>query len=645
MMDTSIKVLMIPLLPLVSFLLLIFWGSFAPRFFAWFSTILLAVATGISAWLFFANGNPESFEKVWFSLRGLNMNFDFSVGLMIDGLSAAMALIVTFVSLMVHIYSFGYMKGHELFGRYYAFLALFTFSMLTLVLASNFLLMFAAWEGVGLCSYFLIGFYFEKTSAASAGKRAFITTRIGDLGFIIGILVLLFYGASCLANITDMDSLAQLNGLGIDVTNGASVLNFGTLKSLLGVDAFYSGFAIWLVPLGLLLFCGAIGKSAQFPLHVWLPDAMEGPTPVSALIHAATMVVAGVYLIARTFFIFSDTAAVEVLGPVVAGIGVFTAFMAATIAVRTYDLKRVLAYSTISQIGFMIAALGLGSMVAAMFHVATHAFFKSLLFLAAGSIYHAYHSLDIRDIRGVAKKMRITALTFLVGSLALSGLPFVTAGFFSKEAILAQAYGKYPWAFWMLAITAGLTAFYMFRLIFSIFGGEPKKEHHPHESSSSMTIPLMILAVLSIVAGYYGHSFSQKLGTDLPHGTTIVMVVSICFALGGIFLAWAIYSVKIVAPETLHRSFYLVSVYCNRKWYWDEIYDKTVLALVRLVTRRVGWFDEVAVDDAYTLSARLSARIGRSFRHLHSGLVQVYMLTIAVALLVLIFIFNLIRFS
>ncbi len=645
MPEVTTAALLIPLLPLFSFLILIFWASSAPRAFAAFSTIMLAIATGCAAYLFFASPDPTTFERVWFSVSGMNMKFDFAVGLTVDGLSTTMAFIVTFVSLMIHIYSFGYMKGHADFGRFYAFLALFTCAMLTLVLASNFLLMFAAWEGVGLCSYFLIGFYFDRPSAANAGVKAFVTTRIGDLGFIAAILVLLYYGARSLGAMTDLDTVANLHAAGIDPANGAAVLNFTNLKHLLSLDGFSSSFGMWLVPLGLLLFCGAVGKSAQFPLHVWLPDAMEGPTPVSALIHAATMVVAGVYLVARTFFIFYGTPAAETLGLVITIVGVFTAFMAATIAVRTYDLKRVLAYSTISQIGFMIAALGLGSMLASMFHVATHAFFKSLLFLAAGSIYHSYTTLDIRNIRGVAKSMKITATTFLIGSLALAGLPFVTAGFFSKEAILAAAYVKYPWAFWILAITAGLTAFYMFRLIFSIYGGSPNKEHHPHESPSNMTIPLCVLSVFSIGAGYFGHYFSTKLGGELPHGDTIVLIVSILFALGGIFLAWAIYSAKFVESETLHRAMYPISMFLNRKWYWDEIYDHTVLALTRMTTRVVGAFDDRIVDDLYTLSARLSVRVGESFRHLHSGLVQVYMLVMAVALLILIFIFNLIRFS
>ncbi len=642
-MPVEYAAILIPALPLVSFLVLIFWGSLAPRTLSVLSTAMLAVSTVLAAWLFFGDYGPDGItaQRLWFSTG----NFGFTIGVTVDALSTSMALIVTFVSLMVHIYSFGYMAGHEHFGRFFAFLALFTGAMLTLVLASNFLLLFAAWEGVGLCSYFLIGFYFDKHSAASAGKKAFITTRLGDLGFLIGLFLLLYYGSAALAGMTDSGALAALKGLGVDVSNAASVFDFTALRHLMDQPDFMASFGHWVIPIGLLLFCGAIGKSAQFPLHVWLPDAMEGPTPVSALIHAATMVVVGVSLVARTFFVFGSAQGAEVFGPVITGVGVFTAFMAATIALRTYDLKRVLAYSTISQIGYMMAALGLGSMVVSMFHVATHAFFKSLLFLAAGSIYHAYHTLDIRDIRGVAKKMRITALTFLVGSLALSGFPYITSGFFSKEAILAQAYEHSPWAFWGLAITAGLTAFYMFRLVFSVYFGEPKAEHHPHESPANMTLPLVVLSVLSIGAGYFGHWFAGRLGGELPHGGTSILVTSVLFALGGIFLAWAIYSARVVEPEKLSAAAGPISTYLHRKWYWDEIYDVTVLAAVRGVTKLVSWFDRRVVDELYYSLGRLSVQVGWSFRQLHGGQVQVYIFAMAVALLVLIFIFNLIRFS
>ncbi|MFA4985820.1 MAG: NADH-quinone oxidoreductase subunit L [Candidatus Brocadiia bacterium] len=633
----AVPLLLIPLLPLVNFIILIFWGKAAPRSLAILSTACLAAATGIAGYLFLTipDGPPTTAMSAdWFFV---DKQFFFQFGIMIDGLAATMALIVTFVSLMVHIYSFGYMEKHEHFGRFFAFLALFTSSMLLLVFSSNLLTMFVAWEGVGLCSYFLIGFYFEKPSAAAAGKKAFITTKLGDLGFITAILILLTIGAQ--------------------TQTFAQILDFESLKTMLAPrNAAYPLLKDWSFIVGLLLFFAAIGKSAQFPLHVWLPDAMEGPSPVSALIHAATMVVAGVYLVARMFFLFGQD---PNLALIITLVGVFTAFMAATIALKSYDLKRVLAYSTISQIGYMMAALGLGSAVASMFHVGTHAFFKALLFLAAGSIFHAYHSLEIRRIRRVAKFMRTTSITFAVGALALAGFPYITAGFFSKEAVLSAAYEKFPWAFWVLALTAGLTAFYMFRLIFLTFFNYPvqsvpkrssgddnaDENHEPHESSSAMTMPLVILAILSVAAGYFGWLLPVRIGGEIPHGGTNVLLTSIAFAIGGILLAWAIYSARIVKAEAMVENMPTIARFLENKWYWDEIYDATVGRLFRAVTWLVAQFDWYIVDDLYHLFGRLSVRAGMSFRQMHSGSVQIYLLTIAIALLILIFMYNITRFS
>lgn len=464
------------LTPLVSFLVTTFFGKRLPRGGDWIALGAIGISL-LTAFIIFARIISEydpdfsinpSFE--WVILGG---NITFPMGILIDNITAFMLVVVTVVSSLVHLYSVGYMKGDGRYHQFFSFLSLFSFSMLTLVLADNLLLLYVGWELVGLSSYLLIGFYFEKNSAALACKKAFVTNRIGDFGMFVGMMI-------------------------IFITLG--VFNYSDVFAGVADGSLSGGL---LTVAGVCLFCGAIGKSAQFPLHVWLPDAMEGPTPVSALIHAATMVAAGVYMVTRMFCIFTPDALL-----VIAYIGAITAILGSTIAVAQYDIKRVLAYSTISQLGYMIMGLGVGAYTAGFFHLMTHAAFKACLFLGSGSVILAlHHEQDMRNMGGLRKKMPITFATFLLATLALSGIPF-TSGFLSKDAILAGALGFgffYKPVHFLLPLlgfaAAGLTAFYMFRLIFLTFFGKPRDVHkydHAVESPASMTVPLVILATLSI---------------------------------------------------------------------------------------------------------------------------------------------------
>jgi NADH-quinone oxidoreductase subunit L len=493
----------------------------------------------------------------------------------LDALSALMIAFVTFVGALIHVYSVGYMGHDEGYGRFFAYLNLFMFSMLLLVLGGNFVLMFVGWEGVGLCSYLLIGYYYDKKFAGDAGKKAFVVNRIGDWGFILGIF-------------------------GIFALFGSA--DFGTVFSAAAADP--SHFAPWLTLVCLCLFVGACGKSAQVPLHVWLPDAMAGPTPVSALIHAATMVTAGVYMVARCNVLFrlAPTALL-----VVAVVGAFTAFFAATIGLAQNDIKKVLAYSTVSQLGYMFLACGVGAFTAGMFHVTTHAFFKACLFLGSGSVIHALAGeQDIRKMGGLAAKIPKTYMTFLIATLAISGVPLL-AGFFSKDAILAAVFHAHmagpawlPKLLWTLAIfTAGMTAFYMFRLLSLTFWGQyrgsKEQEAKIHESPSSMTVPLMVLAALSVLGGYVGvpliHGW-DRIGRLLsgvqpeiagippaaPHHDVglelALMAASVAVAGIGIFLAYRWYAKGAGAvPAAIAARFPGVYTTVVNKYYVDEAYD------------------------------------------------------------------------
>lgn len=633
------SIIFVPLIPLLSFAVIILFGS-KLRTKAAYISIAAALASFIISVLTFikiAQTGPQN-ELIynWFNTGSTFLQ----IGFMMDGLSAVMLIVVTTVSSLIQIYSIGYMHGDARYSRYYAYLSLFTFSMLGLVLSNNFLQIFVFWELVGVCSYFLIGFWFEKKSAADAGKKAFITTKIGDFGFYIGILL-------------------------IFVLTGS--LNFSEIAHKLGSE----GIAMTISPVlltvtAILLFCGAVGKSAQFPLHVWLPDAMEGPTPVSALIHAATMVAAGVYLVARCFFLFSMSPAAM---NVIAYIGIITAFMAATIAVVSNDVKRVLAYSTLSQLGYMMVALGVGGYTSGMFHLTTHAFFKALLFLCAGSIIHAVHNQDIRGMGGLFKNMKITGATFLIASLSIAGIwPF--SGFYSKDEVLLSIYNSGNMFIYVVAtFVAFLTAFYMFRLFFMVFTGESRSNdgHHVHESPFTMTVPLMILAVLSIISGKFlaeGGFFAKFISVSheahvAEHGGAgqMVMIISLIVAITGIVLAWLTYSKKIISAEKIASTFKPVYTILYNKYYFDEIYNiiliQPVIKLTRglakfdlkvidgavngsalltvLISKAKGIFDNIVVDGAVNGTAWITKKTGNTIKLVQTGFVQNYMLIIFVS--------------
>jgi NADH-quinone oxidoreductase subunit L len=552
-------------------------------------------------------------------------NFTADFALYYDRLTMVMTSTVTVVAFLIHLYSRGYMEHEGGYYRFFTYLNLFLFMMLTLVTAANFPLMFVGWEGVGLCSYLLIGFYFPKKSASDAGKKAFIVTRIGDIGFTLGIALIFWTFGS-----VDMTTVFRM------ASNMAAGEHEGAFTAIC-----------------LLLFLGAAGKSAQLPLYVWLPDAMEGPTPVSALIHAATMVTAGVYMVARSSILFAHApTALEV----VSAIGCLTAFFAATIALCQNDLKRMLAYSTISQLGYMFVGCGVGVFAAGIFHLMTHAFFKSLLFLAAGSVMHGLNGeLDMRKMGGLRHKMPTTHLTFLVATLAISGVPFFS-GFFSKDQILAGAYlgplGQ-PWIYWLATLTAGMTSFYMFRGLFMTFYGESRLdhelEHHAHESSSKMTVPLIILAVFSVIAGFVGlphpleglnefldpvFSPAYKVlsgGVHTPGGPGMSEFTLMGFSLGaaglGIVLAWWLYLKSPQTPSRIAASLHGLYELLVHKYYVDEIYNAIIVRPIRVGSEKVLWqaIDAGLIDGAgVNGTAARTMDVGSVLRRIQSGNLRSY---------------------
>jgi NADH-quinone oxidoreductase subunit L len=583
-------------------------------------------------------------------------NFDFHVGLIMDQLSALMVVVVSVVSLMVQIYSLGYMHGDEAgYYRYYTYMSLFTFSMLGLVLSDNLLFTYVFWEMVGLCSYLLIGFWFHKKSAADAAKKAFIVTRIGDFGFLAGILILFVN--------TGTFDIYQLHNLAVTGVLGGSVLMWAAIG----------------------LFAGAIGKSAQFPLHVWLPDAMEGPTPVSALIHSATMVCAGVFLVARTMplFVFSTQAIT-----LVAVIGGFTAIFAATMGLVATDIKRVLAYSTISQIGYMMLGLGAAGMTLSqtinsphlnplftsemilimakaavavgMFHLFTHAFFKALLFMGSGSVNHATGTFDMRLMGGLRKTMPWTYTTFLIGSLSLAGI-WPLAGFWSKDGIIIRAFTAQPVLFWFAIITVFLTAFYMFRAIFMTFHGEYRggavddgiDHHHTHESPKVMVGPLVFLAILAIVAGwwnltgsfdtFFGHEAesAQSVGAALLSVFTHTVngiplpLLSLLVALLGIFCAYAVYLKKWATAESIGKAFGPLYKLVYNKYFFDVLYENVIvkLALIKGLFNGFEIFDRRGVDGAVNGVSDVVMSGGRAIRKAQTGQLQLYGLFIGLGII------------
>ena len=568
--------------------------------------ILSAIFVSVAGW---TPARPESAVN-WLSIGGFQVDF----GLRFDVLSLAMMLVVTGVASLIHIYSWGYMHDDPGFSRFFACLSLFTFSMLGIVLANNFLQLFISWELVGVSSYLLIGFWFERPSAADAGKKAFITNRLGDFGFLLGILM---------------------------VWSVFGTLNFGLLQSGLAPNT--EKFSAVATTAGLLIFCGAMGKSAQFPLHVWLPDAMEGPTPVSALIHAATMVAAGVYMLCRVFFLLHVEASHALI--VIACIGGFTSLLAAVIAVQQNDIKRILAYSTLSQLGYMVMAVGLSGPSQAMFHLTTHAFFKALLFLGAGSVILAvHHEQDIWKMGDLRKKLPVTTWTFLVGTLSLSALwPF--SGFFSKDSILAAALAQQnplpQYGFFLLgAAVAALTTFYMFRLMFVAFYGAAKSEEagHAHESPTVMLWPLRILAVLSVIGGVIGIeqlyerqfapdeakslSFLQQLLGPIIHSPVAAGAGLLAVALG-FFAARSLY--RGAARDPLPEKLGAFARAMRNRFYLDEFYEGTFIRAHETLSKLAGWFDGAIIDGLLVGGAQWGTNFtGRMLRQVQSGNLQVY---------------------
>ncbi len=624
---------LIVLLPLFSFLIL---GLFGRKYFKTFSGILgttsiftSAIIAFITAYQYFfiigqTNGVYQQIIKFKYTWLQFSPNVSIDIGVILDPISVMMIVVVTFISLMVHLYSLGYMKGEERFSVYYSFLSLFTFSMLGLVLACNIFQIYIFWELVGVSSFLLIGFYYDKPSAVAASKKAFIVTRFADLGFLIGILILSFS-----AETLDFQTLIQR------LTDPHSeYLHRIISASFLGASALTWGLV--------LVFMGGAGKSAMFPLHIWLPDAMEGPTPVSALIHAATMVVAGVYLVARLFPIYalSCPAALHV----VAYVGIFSSMFAAIIACTQTDIKRVLAFSTMSQIGFMMFALGVSGYggenglgyMASMFHLFTHAMFKALLFLGAGAVIHYVHSNDMKDMGGLRKLMPITHLTFLIACLAIAGIP-PFAGFFSKEEILAAAFASNPVIFYLAIATAGLTAFYMFRLYFSIFWSKAEyKSHasdhhdaHHGEATNTMLLPLIILGICSIAAGFipFGHFVSSDGITLHTEFHPTFSIAPVLIALGGIFLAMAFYKKENQRPDAIANSLKVIYTIVYHKFYFDEIYLFFTKKLIfNFVGRPAAWFDKNIVDGVINLMGWITQRISTFIRGMQSGRVQNYAL-------------------
>jgi NADH-quinone oxidoreductase subunit L len=538
------------------------------------------------------------------------------MGIILDPISVMMLVVVTFVSLMVHIYSLAYMKGEERFPTYYAFLGLFTFSMLGLVISSNIFQMYIFWELVGVSSFLLIGYYYDRPSAVAACKKAFIVTRFADLGFLIGILVLSFY-----AGTLDFPTLIQRL-----TTTSAPEFQTIVASSFLGVSALTWGLV--------LVFIGGAGKSAMFPLHIWLPDAMEGPTPVSALIHAATMVVAGVFLVARLFPVFSMSAPAL---DIVTCIGITSALFAAVIACTQTDIKRVLAYSTMSQIGFMMFALGVSGyggenglgFTASMFHLFTHAMFKALLFLGAGAVIHFIHSNEMKDMGGLRKLMPITHLTFLIACLAIAGVP-PFAGFFSKEEILLAAWQNNAAIYYIALFTSGLTAFYMFRLYFNIFWNKehkPHGEHHHGEGGFAMMMPLLLLAVGAAIAGFipFGNFVSSDGKVLESNFHAAFSIAPVAFGLVGILTAMRLYKTENTLPGNIARSLSGLYQAAYHKFYFDELYGFVTKKIIfNLIGKPAAWIDKNLVDGMVNATGDTTQAISEKMKGFQSGKVQNY---------------------
>ena len=637
---------LIPLLPLAGFLIL---GLFGRKYFknssGIIATVLLLVATILAIYIAYGyflgygkvNGIYEKLVPLKYTWLQFSEGVSIDMGVMLDPITCVMLVVITFVSLMVHIYSLAYMKGEERFATYYSFLGLFTFSMLALVISSNIFQIYIFWELVGVSSFLLIGFYYDKPGAVAACKKAFIVTRFADLGFLIGILMLSFYSGTL-----DFNTLIQRL-----TTPGSEELNTALASSFMGISAL-----TWAM---VLVFIGAAGKSAMFPLQIWLPDAMEGPTPVSALIHAATMVVAGVFLVARLFPVFALSAPDAL--QLVAYIGAISALLAAIIACTQTDIKRVLAFSTISQIGYMMFALGVSKYggegglgyTASMFHLFTHAMFKALLFLGAGSVIHFIHSNEMKDMGGLRKYLPITHITFLIACLAIAGIP-PFAGFFSKEEILLAAYQQNTIVYWIALITSGLTAFYMFRLYFGIFwnkapsrfigraGGEA--QHHG-EGGFAMMLPLILLAIGAAAAGFipFGNFVSSD-GNVLESTFHLQFSIApVVLGLTGIFVAMWLYKKQNNKPDKMAASINGLYKAAWNKFYFDEMYVFITKKIIfNLIAKPAAWFDKNVADGLMNATGNTTQFISKKIKGMQSGKVQqyaAYFLVAAIAMAVL----------
>ena len=627
--------LFIPLVPLFVFLILGLLGHKMPPIVA---GLIGTLGLGLSAVLsyftamnyFWTSHVPETaytsikgFEVPWLHLTE---KLTIHLGVLIDPISVMMLVVITTVSLMVHIYSIGYMKGDPGFYRFFSFLSLFSFSMLGLVLATNIFQMYIFWELVGVSSFLLIGFYYEKPSAVAASKKAFIVTRFADLGFLIGILMLSFNTGTF-----DFQTLTDPHGPAIAQAGGVAFMGMSVLT--------------WSL---IFIFVGGAGKSAMFPFHIWLPDAMEGPTPVSALIHAATMVVAGVYLVARLFPVFA-LGAPDALH-VVAWIGGFSSIFAAVIACTQTDIKRVLAFSTMSQIGYMMLALGVSGyggeeglgFMASNFHLFTHAMFKALLFLGAGAVIHAVHSNEIGDMGNLRKYLPITHITFLIACLTIAGIP-PFSGFFSKDEILAAAFRDNKMLFAIEYIVAGLTAFYMFRLYYGIFWGKKTQYHHtPHEAPKVMTIPLLILAFGSVFAGFLPfHNLVTSDGKGFEsHIDWMIAIPSVLIGVLGIVIATVMYKSETAIPDKMAQSFTHLYKWASRKFYMDEVYLFVTRKIIfRYISMPIAWFDRHIVDGTMNGIAGIIQYTAYSIKGLQSGKLQQYAFVFVSGTVILVLIF------
>ena len=610
--------------PLIGFLINGLFGKWlrnAEKVCGWIACLAVLVSLICSAIVFtHVKGGAELNQTLYEWIAG--ESFAFTIGFHVDSLTVVMLLIITGIGFLIHVYSIGYMHGDTGYTRYFAYLNLFVFAMLILVLADNYLMMFVGWEGVGLCSYLLIGFWYEKKSATDAGKKAFIVNRIGDFGFLLGMFTLF----AAFGSLDFVPIFEHAESGGFNQVFGASTLAVATL----------------------LLFVGAVGKSAQIPLYVWLPDAMEGPTPVSALIHAATMVTAGVYMVARSSVLFELAGT----GDVVAWVGVLTAIFAAIMALAANDIKRVLAYSTVSQLGYMFVGVGIGAYASGIFHFMTHAFFKGLMFLTAGSVMHAMsNELDMRKMGGLRSKLPITHVTFLVGALAISGFPLLS-GFWSKDEILHSAWEKgHPIIYVIGLVTAFLTAFYMFRLIFGTFYGKSRVDSqvHPHESPPVMWVPLAILAIPSAFIGLailswkgHGSAFHHFIGGVFSHhgekaarhadNVPLFMVISSIVGIAGIALAWVKY--RDWTPLTQPRS--AIHKLAADKFYVDEIYNAVFVQTIKNISQFVLWRGmDVSIIDGFVNGVAFVVRtVGGSLRRFQTGVVQSYILSMVIGIII-----------